>query len=120
MQIFFSLQEKLYVTPQVIRFEVLGSGFKVGFLIFAPLYIHRSLTPRPDLAYLSHWVETYSVAFSEIVPGMHIKSRQGRRGTVNLRSLFYLPVIASSGEAGGSVSLAHSPSQIVVFFQTEP
>jgi hypothetical protein len=29
MQIFFSLQEKLYVTTQVVRFKVEGSRFKV-------------------------------------------------------------------------------------------
>jgi len=42
MQIFFSLQEKLYVTTQVVR-------FRVGFLIFVPVYIHPFLTPGPDL-----------------------------------------------------------------------
>ncbi|OEU78131.1 MAG: hypothetical protein BA873_03075 [Desulfobulbaceae bacterium C00003063] len=32
---------------------------------------------------LAHCVETHSVTFSAIVPGMHIKSRQGRPEPVN-------------------------------------
>ena len=38
---------------------------------------------RAGLASLSHCVETLGVAFSAIVQGMHIKSRQGRRELLN-------------------------------------
>jgi len=43
-------------------------------------------TPGPNLASLSHCVETPGAAFSAIVPGMRIKSRQDRLEPDNLSS----------------------------------
>jgi hypothetical protein len=54
-----------------------------GTSILGRYFIRNSLTPGPDLASLSHCLKTPGVAFSAIVQGIHIKSRQGRLEPLN-------------------------------------